>query len=66
MKAESSIIPVAMFGLYGLCLILGGIGWILNIIALVAGFSEPLTALQALRIVGVFVAPLGAVLGWAA
>ena len=55
-------------GLWGalsiVCLWLAGIvGWVLNLVAIFdANFSQ-LTGLLVLRIIGVLVAPLGAVLG---
>lgn len=39
-------------------------GWILNIIALIAMIDGGVTAAFVLRVVGVFIAPLGAILGW--
>ena len=39
-------------------------GWVVNIIALVNMIPGPIEALMLLRIVGLFFAPLGAVLGW--
>ena len=50
-----------------LLLILVGIvglwGWVLNIIAL-THMASVMTGMGALRIIGIFVAPLGAVLGY--
>ena len=46
-------------------IILGGcLGWVLNIIKLVAVISDPLTGMTVLRGVGIVVAPLGAILGY--
>ena len=39
-------------------------GWIANIVKLIGGMSDPLTAFFIARAVGVFFAPLGAVLGY--
>ncbi|CUA90975.1 hypothetical protein Ga0061061_11727 [Chelatococcus sambhunathii] len=39
------------------------VGWVMNIIALVGMLDGAVTALFIARIVGVFIAPLGAVLG---
>jgi len=50
----------ALFGL-GL-VILGGIGWICNIIEI--AHADLVTGLVILRVVGIFMFPLGAVLGW--
>lgn len=40
------------------------IGWIMNIIKLVWIASDPITGVFIFRIVGVVVAPLGAILGY--
>lgn len=39
-------------------------GWIANIVKIFGGFDEPITAMFVARCVGVFAAPLGAVLGY--
>ena len=39
------------------------VGWVMNIVALWGASFDPLTGPVILRIVGIFVAPLGAVLG---
>lgn len=39
-------------------------GWCLNLFKIVVAFSEPLTTLGALRILGIPVIPLGMLLGW--
>jgi hypothetical protein len=44
--------------------IAGVIGWIMNIMAIAGSEFTPITGLLVLRVVGIFVAPLGAVLGW--
>lgn len=47
-----------------LALLIGGvIGWVLNIVALV-GMETVLSGLGVLRIIGIFLAPIGAVLGF--
>jgi hypothetical protein len=43
-------------------IILGGIGWICNIIEI--AHAEMITGMIILRVVGIFMFPLGAVLGW--
>jgi hypothetical protein len=43
-------------------IILGGIGWICNIIEI--AHAEMITRMIILRVVGIFMFPLGAVLGW--
>ena len=40
------------------------VGWILNIVKAFGSLDDPLTAMFIARVVGVFAAPLGAVLGW--
>lgn len=39
-------------------------GWIANVVKIVGAISEPLTGLFIIRCVGVFAAPVGAVLGF--
>lgn len=52
-------------GLIALSVIAAGvIGWILNIGALIHTLGDPITGLFILRCVGIFVAPLGSVLGY--
>lgn len=41
----------------------GVIGWIMNIFALIGTVNGPLDGVFVLRIVGIFVAPLGAIMG---
>eukprot|EP00873_Tetraselmis_striata_P020737 jgi/Tetstr1/441001/TSEL_029269.t1 len=46
--------------------VIGGIaGWIMNIVKIVGSVADPITGLLILRCIGVVLAPLGAVLGWA-
>jgi hypothetical protein len=40
------------------------IGWVMNILAIAHSNFSDITGLLVLRVVGIFVAPLGAVLGW--
>jgi hypothetical protein len=42
----------------------GLVGWILNIIEIISNFSTLLNGLMVMRIIGVFMAPLGAILGY--
>ena len=39
-------------------------GWILNIYCVATGSFDPITGLMVLRVVGIFIPPLGAVLGF--
>lgn len=49
--------------LFYIVLLLGGlVGWVLNIIAIV--HADHISGMLVARIIGVFVAPLGAVLGY--
>lgn len=50
--------------LYGTIVLLIGVGWVLNIIELAGMSFEPITGLAVLRVIGVFIPPLGAVLGY--
>lgn len=54
-------------GLFGLVVIFAGLalvwGWILNILA-IAATADAITGLLILRVVGIFMAPLGGVLGY--
>ena len=40
------------------------IGWVINIITIVNHINDPVTGMQVLRAVGIFVAPLGGILGY--
>lgn len=51
------------FALIGL-FVLGAIGWVSNIITLFGASFDPFTGELLLRIIGIFVGPLGAVMGW--
>lgn len=50
--------------LYVLVVILGAIGWIWNIVKIAGSSFSEITGMLVLRIVGIFVAPLGAILGY--
>jgi len=39
-------------------------GWIMNIVAIFNGSFEPVTGEMVVRIIGVFLAPIGAIMGW--
>lgn len=54
------LIPATVIALW----IAGVIGWILNIASIVHMLNDPITAMFIARVVGVFAAPLGAVLGY--
>lgn len=44
--------------------VLAAIGWVMNILALVAMPIAPVTTLAVLRGAGIIVPPLGAIMGW--
>lgn len=52
----------AFFTTYWIVVVLGIIGWILNI-AQIVGMSS-VNGLMIVKIIGAFLAPLGAVMGW--
>lgn len=51
------------FFLLAIVLLAPLVGWIANIVKLVGSNFDPITGLVVARIIGIFVAPLGAVLG---
>lgn len=52
-----------LWGLVGIGLVLAGaVGWIMNIVAVAQ--SDFVSGMVILRVVGIFMAPLGAVLGY--
>ena len=44
--------------------ILSSIGWVMNLVALFNATFTPLTGALVLRVVGIFVPPLGGFMGW--
>lgn len=40
------------------------VGWIMNIVQLVGMINSPITTLFILKVVGIFAAPFGSVMGW--
>lgn len=49
----------------GLALVIAGVvGWVMNIITLIGSSADPITGMFVARIIGVFIPPLGAVLGY--
>lgn len=55
---------LSVFLIYAALIIGGGIGWVLNIVDIVNGNFDHITGMLVIRIIGVFVVPLGAVLGY--
>jgi hypothetical protein len=54
----------ALGGLFGIILVLvGGYGWISNIVMIAKTVHDPVTGMFILRIIGVFFFPLGIILG---
>ncbi len=54
-----------LLSLVGLLIILAGVGgWVANIVKLIGMDFEPITTLLVCRVAGIFVPPLGAVLGF--
>ncbi len=52
-------------GVFGIIIfILGVVGWIMNVFKVIHHISDPLTAMEILRMIGVVFAPLGAILGF--
>lgn len=47
-----------------LIIVLGAGGWVANIVKLVSSNFDPITGMVIARAIGIFVAPLGAVLGY--
>lgn len=59
----SVVLGIGVIGIF----IAGVVGWVMNIISLFTSADvslASLTLMTVLRIVGIFVPPLGAVLGW--
>jgi len=60
----SEIFEGTAFVIMGLMVLAAIGGWIANIVAIVGAVSDPITGMFILRCVGIFVAPLGAILGF--
>lgn len=48
----------------GCVLLLGAGGWVANMVKILATMNDDITGMFIMRIVGIFVAPVGAVLGY--
>ena len=57
---SSDVAAIVWLAIVSACLY----GWVMNIITLAHSSFEPLTGLVVLRVVGIFVAPLGTILGF--
>lgn len=65
MKVNFNSFFGSVAGMLAFVLMIGGIiGWCMNIYKLFGESFDPLTAIAVGRVVGVFMAPLGAVIGW--
>jgi hypothetical protein len=56
-------VTIIQLGVIGVGL-LGVVGWAMNIFAIIDSNLHELTGLLLLRLFGVFVVPLGSILGW--
>lgn len=63
MKSEKGMAGYILLAWLALCAA-GIVGWVMNIVKLVQMLDGSVTALFIARIVGVFAAPLGAILGF--
>ena len=45
-------------------ILFGGIGWIWNIVKIVGSDFANITGLLVVRVIGIFIAPLGAIVGY--
>jgi hypothetical protein len=64
MKNQKGTSLIAL--LFVIVWVLGAVGWVCNIITLAQSNFDHITGLILLRVIGVFVAPLGSVLGFVA
>ena len=56
--------PFIFIFVYLALLVVGLIGWVMNIVEIVETCCDPLTGMLVVRIAGILIAPLGAVLGY--
>lgn len=61
---QKNIVNVALAFLMIGALVAGVVGWIWNIVKLMEMSLDPLTGLLAVRVVGIFLAPIGAIVGY--
>tara|TARA_R110002020_G_scaffold210667_2_gene416858 strand:+ start:694 stop:891 length:198 start_codon:yes stop_codon:yes gene_type:complete len=64
MQRFKDILYIATGALIVITMILAAIGWVRNVIQLFTSTFDPLTGEIVLKIVGIFIAPLGAIMGW--
>lgn len=58
-KSAQTIVAI-----YFVVVIFGFVGWVMNIVEIVNGDFSPLTGMMVARVAGVFIPPIGAVLGY--
>lgn len=59
-KGSATIVYMVWFA----TIVGGSIGWVLNVVKMFGALADPLTAMFIARVVGIFCAPLGAILGY--
>lgn len=59
---NSQKVGVALFLTVLIAMVLGFIGWLMNIVKLIQ--ADAFTGLEVGRAIGIFLAPIGAILGW--
>lgn len=47
-----------------LILCAGATGWVMNVVKVFEHINEPITLMEVVRVICVFLAPLGAIIGW--
>lgn len=60
----NDIATLAIVGLLVLFILAAVAGWVMNIMTLYHMGLDPITAEAVVRIIGIFLAPVGAVAGW--
>jgi hypothetical protein len=63
MSGEDKVVGFGLL-VWLICVIAGGVGWILNIVAICHSSFSPFTPMLAMRLIGIFVVPVGSVLGY--
>lgn len=61
---NSGFLLVGLYVTYAAVAIAALAGWVMNIITIAHSSFDVLTGMLILRIVGIFVGPIGAILGW--
>lgn len=59
---NSQKVGFALFLTVLIAMVLGFIGWLMNIVKLIQ--ADAFTGLEVGRAIGIFLAPIGAILGW--